>query len=126
MADSIEEAYEVTVETVVVGDRDLDDRTNSLVHAAREAAANAARHSGADEISVYIECEPDRLTAYIRDRGKGFDLGHVPNGRRGITDSIKGRIERQGGTVLFTTAPGEGTEVQLVMPLGWREAPPSK
>ncbi len=117
MADGIEEAYEVTVETVVVGDRPLDERTFAVVHAAREAAANAARHSGSEEVSVYIECEPQTLTAYIRDRGKGFDPDQVPNGRRGISDSIKGRIERQGGSVVFTSGEGEGTEVQIVMPV---------
>ncbi|MEX2540033.1 MAG: PspC domain-containing protein [Actinomycetota bacterium] len=117
MADGIEESYEVTVETVVVGDRDLDERTSAVVHAAREAAANAARHSGSEEISVYVECEPHLLTAYIRDRGKGFNPEQVPNGRRGITDSIRGRVERHGGTVMFTTGSGDGTEVQIVMPV---------
>ncbi len=120
MADGIEESHEVTVETVIVGDRVLDERTNAVVHAAREAIANAAQHSGSDEVSVYIECEPETLTAYIRDRGKGFDPTRVPNGRRGITDSIKGRIERHGGSVVFTSSEGEGTEVQIVMPV-WRE-----
>jgi signal transduction histidine kinase len=40
----------------------------------------------------------------------------VPSDRRGIADSIRGRIRRHGGTVTILSAPGEGTEVQLRLP----------
>lgn len=117
MADAIEETHEVSVEVVVVGDCPLDDRSTAVVHACREAATNAARHSGNEEISVYIECEPRQLTAFVRDRGKGFDPGATHNGR-GLADSIRGRIERQGGAVVITSAPTQGCEVQITMPMG--------
>ena len=116
MADAIEQAHDVTVETVVVGDCELDERTRAVVSACREAATNAARHSGTNEISVYIECEPKQITAFVRDRGKGFMLDATPNGRRGIVDSIRGRMERNGGAATITSSPGEGCEVQLTMP----------
>ncbi len=116
MADSIEEAHEVSVEVVVVGDCPLDEQTRAVVHACREAATNAARHSGSEDISVFVECEPGQLTAFIRDRGKGFDSSVEQNGR-GIRDSIRGRIERHGGVVSITSAPGEGCEVQITMPI---------
>ncbi len=116
MADSIEEAHDVTVETVIVGDCELDERTRAVVAACREAATNAAIHSGTNEVSVYIECERHLITAFVRDRGNGFDPSANANGRRGIVDSIKGRIERNGGTVMITSAHGEGCEVQLTMP----------
>jgi signal transduction histidine kinase/phage shock protein PspC (stress-responsive transcriptional regulator) len=117
MADAIEEAHEVSIETVVVGECIPDDRGMAVVQACREAANNAALHSGVEEISVYIECEPHLVTAYVRDRGKGFDPEHLPPGRRGITDSIRGRIERHGGSVVITSAPDEGCEVQITMPI---------
>jgi signal transduction histidine kinase/phage shock protein PspC (stress-responsive transcriptional regulator) len=117
MIEAIEGDYEVAIETVVVGDTPLDERSEAVALACLEAATNAARHSGAGEISVYIECEPTQINAYVRDRGKGFDPNLVPDGRRGIADSIRGRIERQGGSVAITSAPGEGCEVQITMPL---------
>jgi signal transduction histidine kinase len=40
----------------------------------------------------------------------------VPTDRRGIADSIRGRIRRHGGTVAIVSSPGEGTEVQLRLP----------
>ena len=116
MAASIEEAHELPIEVIVVGDCPLDERTRAVVHACREAATNAAIHSGAGEVSVYVECEGDLVEAFVRDRGRGFDPDVASNGRRGITDSIRGRIERNGGTVEITSAKDEGTEVHITMP----------
>jgi phage shock protein PspC (stress-responsive transcriptional regulator)/anti-sigma regulatory factor (Ser/Thr protein kinase) len=115
MAAQVEEAHETPIEVVVVGDCDLDDRARAVVHACREAATNAAVHSGADDVSVYVECVPTAIDAYVRDRGKGFDP-NTPTERRGIADSIHGRIERNGGTVSITTSPGEGCEVYIRLP----------
>lgn len=117
MADAIEEAHEVTVETVVVGECPIDEHAMAVVQACREAATNAARHSGTEEVSLFLECEPGLITAFVRDRGNGFNPDDLPAGRRGITDSIRGRIERHGGSVTITSAPGEGCEVQIMMPL---------
>jgi phage shock protein PspC (stress-responsive transcriptional regulator) len=117
LLEEIEDAYDVTIETVMVGTAPLNERTEATALALLEAAKNAARHSGTTEISVYIEVDERSITAYVRDRGDGFDPECVPEGRRGIADSIRGRVERQGGTVTITSAPGEGCEVQITMPL---------
>jgi signal transduction histidine kinase/phage shock protein PspC (stress-responsive transcriptional regulator) len=118
IATRVEQLHEVPVEVVVVGDAPLDERGRALVEACQEAAVNAARHSGAPLVSVYVEVEPDELTGYVRDQGKGFDPAAVPADRRGIADSIRGRMLRHGGSVTISSAPGEGTEVQLRMPRG--------
>lgn len=116
-AESIEAAHDVAVEVVFVGDRPLDDRTRAVVGAVREAATNAARHSGESVVSVFVECEPSGVTAFVKDRGKGFVPETVPVDRRGIADSIRGRLGRHGGTVEITSAPGEGCEVEIRMPV---------
>lgn len=115
-ADLVEQRYHVKVEVVVVGDGPMDVRGRALVGAVGEALHNAARHSGATTVSVYVERTPDALTAYVTDEGSGFDPGGVPPDRRGIADSIVGRLERQGGTATITSDAGEGTEVHLSVP----------
>ena len=65
------------------------------------------------EVSVYVEVEPQRVTAYVRDRGQGFDLDAVEPGRVGVRESIIGRMARHGGRAEVHTAPDEGTEVVL-------------
>jgi signal transduction histidine kinase len=67
-------------------------------------------------VSVYLEVEPDQVTVFVRDRGRGFDLEEVPSSRRGIADSIVGRMDRAGGKAVIQSEPGSGTEVELVMP----------
>jgi len=111
----VEERYRVRVDGVVVGDRPMDERLKALVDACGEAVTNAARHSGADAVSLYIETDASGATAYVLDQGKGFDTAAVPSDRRGIADSIRGRVERFGGTASITSGP-EGTEVQLFVP----------
>jgi len=50
---------------------------------------------------------------FVRDRGRGFDRDAVPADRRGISESIEGRMQRAGGSATITTRPAEGTEVEL-------------
>jgi signal transduction histidine kinase/phage shock protein PspC (stress-responsive transcriptional regulator) len=116
VATKVEALYHVDIEVVQVGDLDLDERTQALVQAAGEAMTNAARHSGARRVDVYVEVEPGAVVAYIRDRGKGFDPATVPEDRRGIAESITGRMERTGGSAHVTSASGDGTEIALRLP----------
>ncbi|KXK63302.1 ATPase [Micromonospora rosaria] len=116
-AAEVEDTFAITVETVVVGDRETDERVAALVAAAREALVNAARHSGVRTVSLYAEVEPEQVSAFVRDRGAGFDLDTVENHRHGVRGSILGRMKRHGGRAEIRTAPGEGTEVRLIMPI---------
>ena len=111
----VEDRYRVKVDVVTVGDCELDDRLGALVHASREALVNAAKFSGVSDISVYVEVDPTQTAVYVRDRGAGFDVDGVDGNRRGITDSIVGRMERHGGSAVIRSEPGRGTEVELAM-----------
>ncbi|MFL5797698.1 MAG: PspC domain-containing protein [Actinomycetota bacterium] len=118
VAAKVEALHHVEVEVVQVGGAAVDDRVQALVQAAGEAMTNAARHAGARRVDVYVEVEAGAVTAYVRDRGKGFDPATVPEDRRGIAESIQGRMERVGGTARIASASGEGTEVALHLPKG--------
>jgi signal transduction histidine kinase len=116
MAGRIERQHQVSIEAVVVGDAEMDERLRGLVNACAEAVANAAVHSGSTAISVYVEAEDDAVNAFVRDQGSGFDPAAVPADRRGIADSIVGRMERHCGTATVMSRPGGGTEVVLKLP----------
>jgi signal transduction histidine kinase len=98
---------------VCVGDAPLTDIERPLVLAAREAIANAARHSGAATIDVYAEASSSKIEVFVRDRGCGFDPDQVAEDRHGVRSSIVGRMERHGGTADVRSQPGGGTEVRL-------------
>jgi signal transduction histidine kinase len=119
-AAEIEELHGVRVEVVRTGDAPLDERTQALILAGREAMTNAAKHSGVDEVAVFLDAEGDPISLYVRDRGTGFDPATVAADRRGVAESIRGRMERVGGTARVVSAPGEGTEIELVVRHGRR------
>ncbi|HSC27776.1 MAG TPA: PspC domain-containing protein [Vicinamibacterales bacterium] len=116
MAGRVEREQHAKVEAIVVGDADLDERVHALVSAVGEATLNAARHSGSTEVSVYAEVEDDAISAYVRDHGIGFDPAAVAADRRGIADSILGRMERHGGSAHVVSRPGAGTEIVMRLP----------
>ena len=116
LAGEVEDAHSVPIEVVAVGDGALDDHSGAALQAAREAMVNAAKYSGAPTISVYAEVEPELLTIFVRDRGRGFDPDDLPEDRMGVRQSIIGRMQRNGGSAVVRSAPGDGTEVKLEMP----------
>jgi len=112
----VEETHGVRVELASSGDAPLDEPLTQLVLAAREALTNAAKHAGVDEIAVYAEAGPAGVSVFVRDRGVGFSRDAVAADRRGLAESVEARMTRAGGTATITSAPGEGTEVELTIP----------
>lgn len=116
VAEEVEAVHDLAIEVVVVGDAPVDDRVRALLAATREACVNAAKHADVDGIAVYVEVEDERITAYVRDRGGGFDPEAIPPDRHGIRESIVGRLRRHGGHARVWSSPGSGTEVELTVP----------
>jgi len=117
VAGVVEDRFDVAVQTVVVGDVALDTTLEALMGAMGEAATNAAKWSGCDQVSVFAEVEDDGVRVFVRDTGAGFDPEAVAEDRLGLRESIIGRMERVGGTVDIRSSPGDGTEVELFAPL---------
>jgi signal transduction histidine kinase len=120
VAVEVEEQHGAQVEAVVVGDAPMSERLQALVGATREALTNAAKFgSDGGPVRLYAEIEADRVKVFVDDRGPGFDLEKLPADRRGISESIIGRMERYGGHAEIRTGDGDGTEVELS--LEWRD-----
>lgn len=115
-ADRIEADFDIPVEVVTVGDAPLDDRMRALAGAAGEALINAAKHAGVGRISLFAEATAQLAEVFVTDQGVGFSIDGVDDDRRGIADSIVGRMRRHGGDADIQSEPGEGTEVHLTMP----------
>jgi signal transduction histidine kinase len=112
----IEDSHGTPIEAIVVGDAELDERMRALVGAAREALTNAAKfaHDGGP-VRLYAEIDDRDAHVFIDDRGPGFDAGAIPDDRRGVRESIIGRMKRHGGQAEIRSEPGDGTEVELSM-----------
>jgi signal transduction histidine kinase len=115
-AEDVEEAQGAPVDAIVVGDAPLDERAKALVAATREALTNAAKFaSDAGPVHLYAEIENGAARVFVDDRGPGFDPKAIPDDRRGVRESIIGRMQRHGGRVEIRSGPGEGTEVELTL-----------
>ncbi len=117
VAAEVEDTYAMAVETVVVGDQEVDERLRALVAASREALVNAARHAKVQSVSLYAEVEAEQVSVFVRDRGAGFDPDAISDHRHGVRGSIIGRMRRHGGRAEILSTTGEGTEVRLFLPL---------
>jgi signal transduction histidine kinase len=109
----VEQDERMKIEVTVLGDRPLDDAGHQLVAATREALRNAARHARGSGATLFAELGEGGAAVYVRDEGDGFDLERVPPARRGIRDSIVGRMAAVGGEATIDSLDGEGTEVAL-------------
>lgn len=116
----IEDDYSKPIDIVTVGDALPSAQTDALLNATQQALINAVTH-GEEPISVYCEANSDKVEIYVRDHGKGFNLDTIAADRLGIRQSIKGRIERKGGTVEIVSKPNWGTEVRMHMPLSAKQ-----
>src|SRR3954470_4280547 len=117
VAGEIERDHGARVEVVSVGEVALDERALALVAATREAMVNAAKFGDGSVVDVFAEAGADGVEVFVRDRGPGFDPAAVAPDRRGVRDSIVGRMERHGGRAVINARPGEGTEVELTLPV---------
>jgi signal transduction histidine kinase len=114
-ASEVEAAAGGSLEVVVVGEHALDERGEAVLAAAREAMLNAAKFAGAHVISVYAELSGTAAQVYVRDRGEGFDPVAVPSERRGVRESIIGRMHRAGGRAAVRSLPAGGTEIEIAI-----------
>ncbi len=114
---AIEDDHDVAVETVTVGDTPLSPAIEALLAAAREALLNAVKYGAGSPISVFAKVADGTADIFVRDRGPGFDVDAIDPERRGVRVSILARMERAGGYAEVVTAPGDGCEVMLEMPV---------
>ena len=89
----------------------------------REAIRNAVKHSGCSRIGVALEVRDGHVHGLVEDDGEGFDPEAVeeatPSWGVGL-GSMRERLEMLGGSLRVDSEPGEGTKVEMRVPLDWR------
>ena len=90
--------------------------TEHIAGSVAEALRNVARHAGVEQADVTIRGGDGWVTVEVTDQGTGFDPESVPPSRRGVRESIVGRMSAVGGAAVVTSRPGTGTTVTLRWP----------
>ena len=98
--------------------RPLPNRVEAgLYRIAQEALANAVRHAEARTIRVKLLAQPAHVRLMVIDDGRGFDVTTLPKDRYGLA-GIQERAHLLGGKLTLQTSPGQGTQVDVLVPLG--------
>jgi signal transduction histidine kinase len=83
----------------------------AVVRIASEAVANAAKHSGAEVLRLYLERLEAGMRLEVVDDGAGFDDQEPRRGFGLVT--MKERAEALGGKLHIDSRRGGGTKVEL-------------
>jgi len=102
----------VVTGTVVPVPAEVD---RAVLRVAGEALANVERHAAAGRVGVTLSFMHGELALDVRDDGVGM-RGPAPEGRFGLT-GMRRRAERLGGGLVLESEPGQGTAVQLRVPV---------
>jgi hypothetical protein len=118
---ALEAAAQVGLEVRMTGDTGAltqvtAERAEALDAAVAQALMNVKRHAGVDVAEVAIGAGLGEVTVAVMDTGSGFDEREVPSDRIGLRTSIRGRIERVGGSVRLWSTKGVGTTIVLSVP----------
>ena len=81
-----------------------------------EALRNVERHAGTGEAEVTVTGGAGWVVVKITDHGRGFDPAATPPSRRGLRESITGRMLAAGGQAAVSSRPGAGTTVTVSWP----------
>ena len=110
--DEVEDTHRVEIEAVIRDDAPLNPSLAAAIKTAREAMANAAKHSGSRNISLYSEFANGEAHIHVRDSGSGFSSDEQ---RNRVHERLAKRVESVGGLVEIDTAPESGTEIKIIV-----------
>jgi two-component system, NarL family, sensor histidine kinase UhpB len=125
---------EVEFHATGLKDRLPTEMETALYRIVQECLTNTARHSSARKINISLKEEPDAVVGIIVDDGAGFDyetLLKIPSQERGLgrglgLTGMKERAVLLNGELEIHTAPGQGTRVEVRIPLPENRRPVKK
>ena len=88
----------------------------ALYRIAQEAMHNTVKHARATRVDLDLACEDDHVRLVIMDNGRGFDATGTFPGHLGL-HTMRQRAERIGGTFTLQSAPGEGSRIEVIVPV---------
>ncbi|MBL0730880.1 CHASE3 domain-containing protein [Piscinibacter sp. HJYY11] len=81
----------------------------------QEAITNITKHARARQVWISLQARDGQAHVSVRDDGVGFDLAQQPRSSFGLI-GMRYRVAAEGGEFKLSSAPGEGTCVEAVLP----------
>ena len=103
----------IPISVTVTGEGNLPaDVKVALYRLCQEGLNNIAKHAGASQVDIQLQCETGAIELRIRDDGRGFDPEQTPPGHYGLS-MMRERATGVGATLSITSQPGHGTEIVI-------------
>jgi len=113
LADAFIGRVRVPVDLAIHGDCELTHEVKiAFYRVAQEALNNIAKHSGARQVDLHLECQPGHLNLCIKDDGLGFELDSIPPDHMGIV-IMRERASSIGANLKIDSQIGLGTTIEL-------------
>ena len=113
LADAFTGRARVPVSLVIQGDCELAQEVKLVFYrVAQEALNNVAKHSGARQVDLHLECQPGQLSLFIKDDGLGFDPDTITPDHMGIA-IMRERASSIGACLKIESQLSRGTTVEL-------------
>jgi len=122
LAHSFEQRTGTPCELVVgTGELDLPDPyATAVFRVMQESLTNIAKHAEASQVEATLERQGETVTLVVRDNGRGFDIAAPrKEGSYGMV-GLRERAYLLGGDIRVQSAPGEGTLVEMRIPMNER------
>jgi signal transduction histidine kinase len=114
LADAFIGRVRVPVSLDIQGDCQLTHEVKLVFYrVAQEALNNIAKHSGARQVEVHLECEPGQMNMLISDDGLGFNPATITPDHLGIA-IMRERASSIGASLIINSEIGTGTTIELV------------
>jgi len=100
-----------------------------IFESVKELLLNVAKYSGVTSAEVALQYEKGLMTVVVKDKGAGFDVERIEKMSmdKGFgLFSIRERLKLINGIMRIISQPGQGTEVQIILPVAMEEKPVSK
>jgi signal transduction histidine kinase len=113
LADAFNGRVRVPVNLTIQGDCELTHEVKLVFYrVAQEALNNIAKHSGARQVNLRLECQPGQMNLRIKDDGLGFDPNSITSDHLGIA-IMRERADSIGAILNIDSQAGEGTTIAL-------------
>jgi NarL family two-component system sensor histidine kinase LiaS len=87
-----------------------------LFRIVQELLSNTLRHAKADELEVYLRKVNHTVLLRVIDDGVGFDINQEKSASYGLKN-IRERVVGMGGTVKIISFKGQGTSIEIKVPI---------
>jgi nitrate/nitrite-specific signal transduction histidine kinase len=118
LADAFIGRVRVPVSVDIQGDCELTHEVKIVFYrVAQEALNNIAKHAGARQVDLHLECQPGGMILSIKDDGLGFEPGSIAPDHLGLA-IMRERASSIGASLKIESQVGRGTNIEL----DWKSA----